>query len=54
MSNCPVLLQSVLDRYDYTRTLSRSRWAWEFLRRNEEFLTEAMLHGPDEVSVRTA
>ncbi len=54
MSNCPVLLQSVLDRYDYTRTLSRSRWAWEFLRRNEEFLAEAALHGPDEVSVRTA
>jgi hypothetical protein len=54
MSNCPELLQSVLDRYDYTRTLSRSRWAWEFLRRNEDFLAEAALHGPDEVSVRQA
>jgi hypothetical protein len=54
MSNCPVLLQSVLDRYEYTRTLSRSRWAWEFLRRNQDFLTEAALHGPNEVSVRTA
>ena len=54
MSNCPVLLQSVLDRYDYTRTLSRSRWAWEFLRRDEEFLEEAALHGTGEISVRTA
>ena len=54
MSKCPVLLQSVLDRYDYTRTLSRSRWAWEFLRRNQDFLEEAALHGADKVSVRTA
>jgi len=54
MPNCPELLQSVLQRYEYTRTLSRSRWAWEFLRRNEDFLAEARLHGPDEVSVRTA
>lgn len=54
MSNCPVLLHSVLDRYEYTRTLSRSRWAWEFLRRNGAFLAEAARHGPDEVSVRTA
>lgn len=54
MSNCPELLQSVLERYEYTRTLSRSRWAWEFLRRNEDFLAEAARHGPDEISVRTA
>ncbi|WP_065383082.1 DNA -binding domain-containing protein [Hyphomonas sp. ND6WE1B] len=54
MSNCPELLQSVLERYEYTRTLSRSRWAWEFLRRNEDFLAEARLHGPEEVSVRQA
>jgi len=54
MTNCPVLLQSVLDRYDYARTLSRSRWAWEFLRRNEDFVAEAALHGTGEISVRTA
>lgn len=26
-----------LSEYDYTWTLSRSRWAWEFLRRNSDF-----------------
>jgi hypothetical protein len=54
MSNCPELLHSVLGRYEYTRSLSRSRWAWGFLRRNEDFLAEVALHSPDEVSVRTA
>lgn len=30
-----------LSDYDYTWTLSRSRWAWEFLRRNPEFRAAA-------------
>ncbi len=54
MPKCPEPLHSILDRYEYTRTLSRSRWAWEFLRRNEDFRAEARAHRPEEISVRTA
>lgn len=43
-----------LDQYDYAWKLSRSRWAWEFLRRNPDFLEDAARHGPDELSVRGA
>ena len=41
-------------KYDYTWKLSRSRWAWEFLRRNPHFLEDATRHGPDELSIREA
>src|SRR3546814_2841660 len=27
-----------LSAYDYTRLLSRSRWSWEFMRRNAEYI----------------
>lgn len=54
MSRCPDLQQASLAPYEYTRTLSRSRWAWEFLRRNEAFLQDAAHHGPKELSVKTA
>lgn len=37
-------------RYDYTAKLSRSRWAWEFLRRNAEFRSEALEMCADAVS----
>lgn len=43
-----------LPQYDYAWKLSRSRWAWEFLRRNPDFLEDARRHGPDELSVREA
>lgn len=43
-----------LPQYDYARKLSRTRWAWEFLRRNPDFLEDARRHGPDELSVREA
>lgn len=33
-----------LSTYAYTRMLTRSRWAWEFLRRNETFLADARHH----------
>lgn len=54
MTRCPELQQSHLVRYEYTRTLSPARWAWEFLRRNPEFLADASGHGLGEVSVRPA
>lgn len=43
-----------LPQYDYAWKLSRSRWAWEFLRRNPDFLEDARRHGPNELSVREA
>lgn len=54
MPDCPEMSQSGLARYNYTRSLSPSRWAWEFLRRNKAFLDEAARHGEEELSVRTA
>lgn len=43
-----------LSRYGYMWKLSRSRWAWEALRRTDAFLEDTERHGPDEVSVRPA
>lgn len=40
--------------YAYTWKLSRSRWAWEFLRRNPRFLDDASRHEREEVSYRSA
>lgn len=54
MPDCSETPQTGLARYDHTWKLSRSRWAWEFLRRNEAFLAEAANRSPDEISVRTA
>ena len=42
------------ESYAYTLTLSRSRWAWEFLRRNPDFLADAAREPPGSVSIRTA
>lgn len=47
-------LEMGLPAYDYAWKLSRSRWAWEFLRRNPDFLSDASRHGEDELSVREA
>lgn len=43
-----------LSGYDYTHLLTRSRWAWEFLRRNESFLDDARSSDADELSRKTA
>ena len=40
--------------YSYTWKLSRSRWAWEFLRRNPRFLEDASRHSSDEISYKPA
>ena len=32
--------------YDYTRNLGRSRWAWEFLRRNDRYRQDWRLSAP--------
>ncbi|GAB5458329.1 MAG: hypothetical protein Hens3KO_13590 [Henriciella sp.] len=34
-------LSAYLNKYDYTAGLRKRDWAWEFLRRNKEFQTEA-------------
>ena len=34
-------------QYSYAWKLSRSHWAWEFLRRNPEFLKDAARHGSE-------
>lgn len=39
-------------RYNYTAKFSKSRWAWEFLRRNPEFFAEAIAHQTDMVRSR--
>lgn len=43
-----------LSDYDYTWTLSRSRWAWEFLRRNPEFRSNATPEYRARISGRVA
>lgn len=37
---------TIMARYAYTEQLSRSRWAWEFLRRNPEFQEDARRAAP--------
>lgn len=39
-----------ISAYDYTWLLSDSRWAWEFLRRNEDFLHDYGARSDDELS----
>jgi hypothetical protein len=43
-----------LDEYAYTCRLSRSRWAWEFLRRNGEFRQAALRADPSQISEKPA
>ena len=43
-----------LDDYAYTCRLSRSRWAWEFLRRNSEFRQAALRAGGSQISEKPA
>ncbi len=37
---------TILEHYAYTEQLSRSGWAWEFLRRNAQFREDARRAGP--------
>ena len=41
---------SGLARYDYLWRLSPDRWAWEYLRRNTEFIADANLHADTDLS----
>lgn len=43
----------VLKRYDYLWRMTPDRWAWEYLRRNEEFLEEANAFDRSQISCRT-
>lgn len=54
MSTCPDAPHMDLESYAYTLTLSRSRWAWEFLRRNPDFLADAGREPPGTLSIRKA
>tara|TARA_R110001606_G_scaffold47570_1_gene121224 strand:+ start:52440 stop:53279 length:840 start_codon:yes stop_codon:yes gene_type:complete len=54
MANTTNLFGTSDPAYAYTWKLSRSRWAWEFLRRNPRFLEDASRHDPEEVSYRPA
>lgn len=54
MSECPDARQIQVEAYAYTHALSRSRWAWEFLRRNPDFLKDVAREPPGTVSVRPA
>jgi hypothetical protein len=40
-------LNDTLVRYDYTASLSRGNWAWEFARRNPELRAAAYAAQPD-------
>jgi len=43
----------VLKRYDYLWRMTPDRWAWEYLRRNEEFLGDATAFDRADISERT-
>ncbi|MBM57679.1 DUF2285 domain-containing protein [Hyphomonas sp.] len=46
--------QIILDDYEHTCRLSRSRWAWEFLRRNPEFRRAALSSDQSRISEKPA
>ena len=52
MSDTSEKPQASLSHYAYTQALSPCRWAWEFLRRNSQFLADAALHANHKMSVR--
>lgn len=43
-----------LKKYNYLWRMSRDRWAWEYLRRNKDFLEDAALHSAGDISDMTA
>ena len=44
----------MLADYDYLSRLSMDRWAWEYLRRNDEFRRDASVRSKDDISERMA
>ena len=54
MKTYPLATDESLKTYDYLWRLSNDRWAWEYLRRNGEFLEDAKLHSWDDISEMTA
>lgn len=46
--------QGALAGYDYLSRLSMDRWAWEYLRRNEDFRSDASVRDTGDVSERMA
>lgn len=52
MSDTSEKPQFSLSHYAYTQALSPRLWAWEFLRRNNQFLADAALHAGSKISVR--
>ncbi|MEM7494404.1 MAG: DUF2285 domain-containing protein [Pseudomonadota bacterium] len=54
MKTYPLETDESLKNYDYLWRLSNDRWAWEYLRRNGEFLEDAKLHSWDDISEMTA
>ena len=54
MKTYPLETDESLKTYDYLWRLSNDRWAWEYLRRNGDFLEDAKLHSWDDISEMTA
>ena len=50
MKKYPLKTGETLKSYNYLWRMSRDRWAWEYLRRNEDFKQDAALHSSDDVS----
>lgn len=46
--------ESELERYDYLARLSPDRWAWEYLRRNEDFRRDASVCAQSDLSDKAA
>jgi len=50
MKSYPLKTDGVLKTYNYLWRMSRDRWAWEYLRRNQDFRQDAALHSTDDLS----
>ena len=50
MKKYPLKADGVLGKYNYLWRMSLDRWAWEYLRRNEDFREDAALHSKDDIS----
>lgn len=54
MKKYPLTAEGPLKRYNYLWRLTPDRWAWEYLRRNPDFLADAASWRADAVSERVA
>lgn len=50
MKRYPLETGETLKSYNYLWRMSRDRWAWEYLRRNQDFKQDAALHSSDDLS----